>query len=146
MRVKTLVLPALLAAALAGAVAPLPGPGGYRGAVAAESLAGLTEEVVRREVEAMFTAVYHESWMKPGDLRFEYEGMEILPESERKMDRGEYAKPVPVRPVRMTVRVVVNRGGTPDVKVRGRGNPISPKETFYFYRQDGEWTFKTGSP
>lgn len=120
---------------------------GVSAAQAQPALDQLDEATVRREVETMFISVYRESWMKPGELRFEFQDMRILPQTMRKIDGGHYAEPIPVRPVKMTVKVIIDRRSNGiDTRIRGTGNYITPKETFYFYVRDGDWAFVTSSP
>lgn len=107
----------------------------------------LTPERIQFEVATMFDAVYREGWMKPGAICYVFEDIQILPKRQRKLGAGYYDQPVHVRPVRMTVRVRIDRGRNGiDERVRGYGNKNTPRETFYFYLEDGSWNFKTGNP
>lgn len=107
----------------------------------------LTPQRIQFEVATMFDAVYREGWMKPDAICYVFENVEILPDRMRKLGAGFYDQPVRVSPVRMTVRVRINRGRNGiDERVRGYGNLNTPRETFYFYQEDGNWNFKTGNP
>lgn len=121
--------------------------GCYRPTAAPPAGGRLTPQRIRFEVATMFDAVYREGWMKPDAICYVFENIEILPDRQRKLGAGIYDRPVKVSPVKMTVRVRINRGRNGiDERIRGYGNQNTPRETFYFYQEDGNWNFKTGNP
>ena len=96
----------------------------------------------------MFDATYREPWMGRDSVCYFFENIQIMPVRGRKMGAGVYDPLIQVTPVKMTVRVRIDRGKHNGIheKVRGYGNENTPRETFYFYREDGEWAFRTGNP
>ena len=142
-----LVTLSIAAAAGGAAQAQTSAAGCYRPPQAPPAGSKLTPERVKFEVATMFDAAYRDPFIKKEAICYVFESMQILPVRARKLGAGAYDPQVQVTPVRMTVRVRIDRGKNGlHERVRGYGNENTPKETFYFYLEDGDWAFKTGNP